>query len=1699
MVLRAFPLDPWPAAVEWALQLRTPMPNFKAISGALAALAMLGGGAAHGENAAVPLVFGVDIGTTTDDLEAVLRAKGISCQLARQAAIICPKGLAEVSDLPGTSTTYWLVDGRVSRIYQMGDMASLGQANYSALVALFESRRSRIQSFLGDIPPREKGREPNGHSGLDDDARLEGLRSGRLGREVIWEGGGRKISLSMRGERGKALLVLGLEATSQPAAQAKQCSNSAVAAWMMDLFPPAAPLARATAARGLADCGIDRSAGALVVALAHDEDESVRSATIGALGVLGRAEPLKKLLADAEESDRLRAAALHALEKRGESPSPSERTHLRKGAGALLAQALKENPSPTTQPRLTDGPPTAPSGATTPVAAASRPAASAPPAPAQAQPSAQPTATYSPIAHPSTEAPSPAPTPEPETPPPPPKPSDGAALAITASTLAGGLWGLGLSKLALQDSVGFITLAGSAGAIIGGGTAFGLVHFGKRPSIEQALFYTNSTAWGSLAGLLAWAGSGSDSVKLEYGFLVGGELTGIAAGVYGARRWSWTASQVFLADSLVLAGGIGGLGVERMATDSTRLDVPAWLGYSAAPAMVAFAIASRYLDVSTNDLQFAGLAAASTAWTTGLVASGIDGSGLVSGHVGQGGLMLGLSAGYVAAIAASPFIDVTGSQSLAGTGALLLGNSIGLGTHMLIAPESSPQWKLGAGLGGVGLLAAGAVAAPYLRLGPQAAGMGAAGLLFGASTWGLANLAAGRPADARLGGGLLAFAPAAGIVGALASSKFDPDAADYATTAGTTALGMSAGLGVGMLATQARGNGEFVGVLGGSATGLAAGALLAHSTRLQVPDVGGAALGAAQGVLLGQLVPSLQLDDWQGSRTTTGATWLGLSIGAAAGAGLAHASSATGGNVLVASVGGLLGTGMGAGAGLLWAHSDSQPERIGVVAGSLGGIAGSLLLDRQLHLSEGVSPSAPTTTVFGGLAGVIDGLFLADVLYPTPGADNNKAREGGAVFGASLGITSGLILSKRYDPSLQALATAGGASLAGAFLGRGLVMLSLADPANSRPDSAGTMAGSLAGLGAGALVARYAPLGAGDVTALPFGAGLGGLVGALAPTLGDTTWPGWQRNTQGGLFLGVGAGSVAAVALAHALDATPAAAAASGLGAAGGLATGMGVGMMLDGEGESRGQRIGMVAGLGAGLGLGTGLWARADFHEGSLPLLAAALAVGGFNGALIPRLGHAQSSDVSLKASEGGILAGAGAGSLLAASLATRLDVDPDLTLNAVTLDGIFTGAGAGIGILSSERDDAPVVGMLAAGGAGLLLGGVLHNHINVDERDVPFLAFAGAEGLWFGGFLPYVLRPSAEVQSRQIVAGLAAGGLGATGTAILTSRLFDPSSEQLAKATLGSVMGAEIAGGAVLLAGDLHDQRGYGLMLGGTALGLGLGALSAPFIDMRGSGVVNVLAGSALGAAEGLVFAWAGRSSVGADYAGAGLIGAGLGAGLGVAAATSTDLGTSKALTSTGFAAWGAWMGAFSGALASRDPHEVTLGGLGGANLGALIGYGLVKTDLVDPRDFGWLSLAGAIGTALGGGVGAALSSKDDPRPALAGLAAGPLLGLATGAVLVPRLRSSSESHSMFVPGRKVAGMSVHLGDSDSANESAPATSADVLADAKPSAMKHALHELRNLFDVASWSPMVGALPQDPGTPGAAPFLMGVTGTLR
>src|SRR5204862_6170222 len=140
------------------------------------------------------------------------------------------------------------------------------------------------------------------------------------------------------------------------------------------------------------------------------------------------------------------------------------------------------------------------------------------------------------------------------------------------------------------------------------------------------------------------------------------------------------------------------------------------------------------------------------------------------------------------------------------------------------------------------------------------------------------------------------------------------------------------------------------------------------------------------------------------------------------------------------------------------------------------------------------------------------------------------------------------------------------------------------------------------------------------------------------------------------------------------------------------------------------------------------------------------------------------------------------------------------------------------------------------------------------------------------------------------------------------------------------GSAMGASVAGGAALLS-SLDTQSRTGLLLGGTGVGLVGGALLAPRLQMREGAAWFGTSGAALGAAEGLVFAWAGRSEGRNDYTGALLVGTGVGTTLGLASAAYPSFTLQRGLASSGFAAWGAWMGSFSGAFFSRDPHEVTL----------------------------------------------------------------------------------------------------------------------------------------------------------------------------
>jgi hypothetical protein len=1084
---------------------------------------------------------------------------------------------------------------------------------------------------------------------------------------------------------------------------------------------------------------------------------------------------------------------------------------------------------------------------------------------------------------------------------------------------------------------------------------------------------------------------------------------------------------------------------------------------------------------------------------------------------------LGTSLGAAGAALAARAVDAEAGQVAVVSGAGMLGLGIGAGAGWMWPDKTSQPVRIGLVAGSTGMMAAGVLAERAWRLSDtldrQALPLG----LFGAAVGAANGYLVGRvlaPDDSspyayqQKGGGVLLGASAGLATGVLTSRWVRPTFNDYLGMTGASALGHWAGLGVAELAFGNDGimyidpafpppvadRREPILRLAGALTGLGAGALVARQAPLRSPDLLAGLVGTGYGAVIGTLVPSLDRDVYVGGDPGAGGAHLGAAIGGAAATAAAHLTDASAAQIMVPSVATGLGGLAGLGLGQLLPAESSQDQRLASLAGMLTFGGASIALERPLRLTEGFRvPRSFALSATGLIVGNIEGTLLANLIdHPGP-VDGPTSEEvtGGMLLGNVLGASTGFVLARFIQPTVLDGAVALGGGLAGAGLGVGLAMTTT-DQAG-RADTAGALAGSLLGLGGLALTQRSSPLQDADFMALPVGAAFGGLFGRLLPTLDDVHFGPLDRTAGGGLLTGISGGALAAVATRHLTDARPVTVGLTALGGTDGLLTGLGVGLLVDDPGESRGQRIGAVAGAAAGLGIGAGLWPQLDWR-GTDPLLLGSLtALGAWNGLLAPRLGHASSDSVDGQKTAGGLLVGAGAGSLLATALVPALDLDADLIANALAMDVVLGGAGAGTGALISQRDDAPVWGALAGGAAGLLLGGGLHRAIEIDERRQPLLTLAPIEGLWFGGWLPFLLYERERVGPRQFVGGLAAGGLGGAALATLAGSALELDASEAGSIGLTTAIGASLAGGSALIADGLPARARVGLLLGGSGAGLLAGALGVRDIDLRsGGGYASV--GSVLGASEGLVFAWAGRADGSADYAGAALVGAGVGSTLGLVVASNPRWMQGRGLPAAGFAGWGAWMGAFGGALINRDPHEVTLGGLAGANAGMLSGLGLLASGLVEPRDFGWLSAFGAGGTVLGGGVGALFSTRTDPRPALAGLLVGPAVGLATGALVLPHLRGIGRADAPASPSSATS-------DPDPAPSASYPTSTPSAAATLPSSPElweasrgreqpTLTRNLRRSFGVSQLMPVIGSLPPTDPAAGPAPFVVGVAG---
>jgi hypothetical protein len=1050
---------------------------------------------------------------------------------------------------------------------------------------------------------------------------------------------------------------------------------------------------------------------------------------------------------------------------------------------------------------------------------------------------------------------------------------------------------------------------------------------------------------------------------------------------------------------------------------------------------------------------------------------------------------------------------------------MALGAASGLGLARLVTHDPGSADFIGVTLGaGVGF-AGGALLAHETRLRRPDVGAGVAGAAFGALVGTLAPTLrdptwdGGRTANggAWLGLGL-------GGAGAVAAAHLtDATGGEIAVPIVGATLGLVGGLGAGLLVPCEPGTctsrapriGTVAGALGGGTLALILDRELELSEGLgplaAKLGVLGGAFGAVDGLLLaGALDSSGRISETPARQLAGGALMAG-SAELAVGLLLSKRLSLQDGDVALFTTGRVAGGLIGLGTAMLAETETGRADSLATLGGSFAGLGAALLLDRQLQLSEGLGPSAAKLGVLGGAFGVTDGLLLAGALDSSGRISETPARqlEGGALMAGTAELSVGLLLSKRLELRDGDAAVVAGGRVAGGLIGLGTAMLARTE--TGRTDTLATLGGSLAGLGAATATQVLTPLESTDGGALALGASAGALIGTLAPTLDVESWDDTSaRRRAGGLLLGLGAGAVTGVALRHETGAPGRTVELAAMGGLDGLASGVGVGLLVETDASSRPARIGAVAGSAVGLGMGALVWPRLALDDGNAGMTAmAAAAVGGWTGAWLPSLGHASRDSVDSQHTLGGLLAGAGLATAASMLGEPALHPDPDLIANAVTFDVLFTGAGAGVGALASTRDDAPVWGMLTAGTAGLLLGGALHRSIDIDADDAPLLTLCTAEGLWLGGWVPNAIAEPGSVTARQRAGGLAAGGFGALGLAGLASGKLELAPATAGSIGLGSAIGAALGGGVALVSPGLHDRGGVGLMLGGTGLGLAAGAALAPRLALKPAATEAeaILAGASLGAAESLLFAWSGRADSGAAYGGAALIGGGVGATLGLAATATPADRSGNLPAAAGFAAWGAWMGSFTGALVQNDSHAVVLGGLVGANAGFLGGYALLHSDAVDPNDFGWLSLFGALGTVAGAGAGAPFSTSSQPAPVLAGLAIGPAVGMLGGALLLPRLhrwankQPGSPSRSSTLPPSSFSASSAP--SRARAFEPGSGTPAHLpqSSDVNASLAQPFWRSLRSIVDVTQWSPLVGALPA-PGETGTPPFLFGLTG---
>ncbi|HEX7597714.1 MAG TPA: HEAT repeat domain-containing protein, partial [Polyangia bacterium] len=280
-------------------------------------------------------LFGVNIGATVDDVQAVGKAAGWQCGLTGDAVVCLARGT------PATHTTYWLRDGSVGRVYRL---AQVEGRDFALFNRAYESFQQSARNVLRREPD-ETQTLPSWFLGASE-ARYASFVKFNLARSATWKLDTARLSVSLRSEQGRPVVVVSVEST-------QDCSSKVLSAALLYLHPPASPERRSKSAQIVATCTGRRGAGALAAALVQDPEPSVRAEMVRSLARVPSPVATQALARAAREdrSPEIQKQSLRALvhlnagdEAKAIAADKHQPAKLRRLASEVLAEAKAPAP-----------------------------------------------------------------------------------------------------------------------------------------------------------------------------------------------------------------------------------------------------------------------------------------------------------------------------------------------------------------------------------------------------------------------------------------------------------------------------------------------------------------------------------------------------------------------------------------------------------------------------------------------------------------------------------------------------------------------------------------------------------------------------------------------------------------------------------------------------------------------------------------------------------------------------------------------------------------------------------------------------------------------------------------------------------------------------------------------------------------------------------------------------------------------------------------------------------------------------------------------------------------------------------------------------------------------------------------------------------------------------------------------------------